>query len=162
MTAMEHIFKPLSKLPLQFDEYIPKPLVYPKHSNIIIISTVSNDTNAGIFKYNLDNNNCEKLQTYVDFEPECHGQFIDYNNDTLHILSAWQGSEGTRTIDLKTNTINNKDKLNIKCGYFPKAVEISSIKGDEIHIVSDDQHHFKFDCNDKIVTNINIDSKEDE
>eukprot|EP01083_Nonionella_stella_P138819 422523_1 len=100
MSAMEHIFKQLSKLPLKFDEYIPKPLVYPKHSNTIIISTGGDEFNpaAGVFKYNFDNNNCEKLQTYVDFEPECHGQFIDYNNDTLHILSGWQG---TRTIDLK-------------------------------------------------------------
>eukprot|EP01084_Bolivina_argentea_P149271 260776_1 len=88
MSAIQHIFNPLPKVPLEFDEYIPRPFFYPKHSNTIIISTSHDDINPGIFKYNLDNNNVEKLQKYVDFEPANHGQFIDYNNDTLHILSC--------------------------------------------------------------------------
>eukprot|EP01084_Bolivina_argentea_P265111 449252_1 len=158
MSAIQCIFKPLPQLPLKFDEYIPKPLVYPENSNTIIISTGINDINPGIFKYNLDNNNCEKLHEYVDVEPNTHGQLIDYNNDTLHILTV--RDELRVTMDLKTKIINNKHEFN--CGHRPQCVGISSIKGDEIHIVSDFKHHFKFDCPDKIVTNINIDSKEDE
>eukprot|EP01084_Bolivina_argentea_P079820 144696_1 len=153
---MEHIFKPLPKLPLQFDEYMPKPLFYPKHSNIMIISTEIDDINPGIFKYNLDNNNLEKLQKYVDFEPVDNGQFIDYNNDTLHILS-WDDSHVE--MDLQTNIINNKDKSSIiwTCDLhdeYPQCVEISSIKGDEIHIVIDYENRFKFDCSHKLFTKI--------
>eukprot|EP01084_Bolivina_argentea_P265114 449262_1 len=104
MSVIEHIFKPLPKLPLECDYYMPKPLNYPKDSNFIIVSTGSAENNAGVFKYNIDSNSLEKLQEYVDFVPEDHGQFIDYHNDTLHILSAWQNAY---TIDLKTNTANN-------------------------------------------------------
>eukprot|EP01084_Bolivina_argentea_P040921 75519_1 len=125
MSAVEHIFKSLSKLPLQFDYYMPKPLFYPKHSNTIIISTGGSDINPGVFKYNLDNNNCEILQTCVDLQPDTHGHFIDYNNNTLHILD---GYDLHITMDLETKIINNKHAF--VCTTYPKCVQISSTKGD--------------------------------
>eukprot|EP01084_Bolivina_argentea_P215168 365277_1 len=147
MATSNHLFKQLQNLPLKCGYHLPKPSFYPKDSNSIIISTdyAQNNADAGVFKYNIDNNNLEKLLEYGVIDPFDHGQFIDYNNDTLHIL---YGDNSHITMDLKTNTINNvKDKLNIDCGAYPKCVEISSIKGDEIHIVSDLKHDFKFDCN---------------
>eukprot|EP01084_Bolivina_argentea_P318421 552200_1 len=82
---------------------------------------------------------------------EGHGQFIDYTDHTLHIL--FPRTKHTYTIDLKANTMNDKDKLNINCVDYPQSVQISSIKGDEIHIISNVKH-FKFDCNDKSLTKI--------
>eukprot|EP01084_Bolivina_argentea_P264441 447943_1 len=145
MSAIEHIFKQSSKLPLKCVLYIPKPLFYPKHSNTIIISTESEDTNPGVFKYNIDDNNLQKLQTYGDSigYNECHQQFIDYNNNILHILST----HGPHiTMDLKTKTMDNPNRFWGCDAGLPKCVEISSMKGDDIHIVSNFQNHFKFDC----------------
>eukprot|EP01084_Bolivina_argentea_P046966 86511_1 len=112
MATANHAFKQLQNLPLRFDDYMPKPSFYPKDSNSIIISTNDEDTNPGVFKYNIDNNNLEKLVEYVEIQPAFHGQFIDYNNNTLHILSEWENTH--ITIDLKTKTINNKYTSN--CG----------------------------------------------
>eukprot|EP01084_Bolivina_argentea_P265113 449260_1 len=146
MSTIEHIFKPLPKLPLQFVPYMPKPLFYPKHSNTIIISTETEDTNPGIFKYNMDNNNLEKLQTYGDLigYTECHQQFVDYNNNILHILP---GNGEHITMDLKTKTMDNEAETFWGCNVdLPKCVEISSMKEDDIHIVINFENHFKFDC----------------
>eukprot|EP01084_Bolivina_argentea_P013476 25297_1 len=157
MSTIEHIFKPLRKLPLQCSYYIPKPSFYPKDSNSIIISKNGVDNNAGVFKYNFDNNNLEKLLEYSSsIQPTGHGQFIDYNNDTLHILDSMNDLHVT--IDLKTKTINDPCMFNCgEIGEYPKSVEISSTKGDEIHIVADLKNHFKFDCSDTSLTK--IDSK---
>eukprot|EP01084_Bolivina_argentea_P090668 163332_1 len=152
MTASEYVFEPMAKLPLRMNCicYMPKPLFYPKDSNSIITSTAGYDTNAGVvFKYNIDNNNLEMLLKFVDIEAEDHQQFIDYSDDTLHILEEINEHI---TINLKTKTINRNK---IYCGNWPKSVQVSSTKGDEIHIFSDFKHHFKFDCNDKDFISVN-------
>eukprot|EP01084_Bolivina_argentea_P040924 75522_1 len=125
MATVNHVFKQLQNLPIKCNCPMPRPLFYPKHSNTIILSTDTNQDNPGVFKYNIDNNNCETLQTYVDFHPEDHGQFIDYNNNTLHILD---GYDLHITMDLETKIINNKHAF--VCTTYPKCVQISSTKGD--------------------------------
>eukprot|EP01084_Bolivina_argentea_P037793 69890_1 len=134
MAAIDHVFNLLPKLPLKCNQYIhhtvPKPLFYPKNSNSVIISTNFNDTNPGVFKYNLDNNNLEPLLKYGNNTPHNCAQFIDYNNDTLHILYY----DKFININLKTETIYDNNKHAIYIGDGSKTVQISSTKGDEIHI----------------------------
>eukprot|EP01084_Bolivina_argentea_P318420 552199_1 len=150
-TTNNHIFKLLDKFPLQCLDYIPKLSFYPKNSDSIIIST----SWAGVFKYNLHNNNLENILEYVDIEPtqyvHDYGQFIDYTNDTLHIFGY---DDLHIAIDLKTKTITNKQSVifhgDAKCAQMQIANE------NQIHILSFyDHHHLKFDCRNEIITNIN-------
>eukprot|EP01084_Bolivina_argentea_P202927 346627_1 len=154
MTANEQAFKATSKLPLQCDLHIAKPIFYPKNSNSILISTSYDDTNPGVFKYNIDNNSLEMLFKYdnIWYYPETPEQCIDYNNNTLHIIDSKNGSH--ITIDLKTKTIKTNNKF--YCGAHPQTVQVSSIKGDEIHIISDSiEDHFKFDRKENSFTSVN-------
>eukprot|EP01084_Bolivina_argentea_P035875 66422_1 len=140
MSATNDPFKSFPNIPLKLlTLHLPKPSFYPKNSNSIIISTCYNNTHAGVFKYDLDSNGLEMLQQYGNIAPTDHGQFIDYNNDTLHLLDGDQQTH--HIMDLKTKIINIKPQFD--CGPYPKAVEIST-KTHEIHVIADFAHHFQF------------------
>eukprot|EP01084_Bolivina_argentea_P099036 178013_1 len=81
-------FQKLQSLPHQLDGVtMPKPLIYPQHSNYVIISTHVDDNNPGIFKYNLVTNTMDILYKY-DNTIRCsdNGQFID--GDSLFIFGG--------------------------------------------------------------------------
>eukprot|EP01084_Bolivina_argentea_P028965 53798_1 len=138
MLTIDSVFKPFPQLPLKCEFYQAKPSFY--HSNLLIISTDYGETNPGIFEYNLDNNNLEMLQKYEDIEPEDYGQFIDYESDTLHIISTRHNLHAI--MDLKTKIINKQEFYGNE---YAKAIHISA-KKHEIHVVSDDMVHLEFDC----------------
>ena len=63
---------------------MPKPLHYPLESNRVIISTDKDESDAGIYSYDIDANKMQLLREYdgeIHFED--HTQFIDYNNNVL-------------------------------------------------------------------------------
>eukprot|EP01084_Bolivina_argentea_P023390 43623_1 len=156
-------FQKSQTLPYEWGYCMPKPLIYPKHSNHVIISTDGYDDNPGIFKYNLVTNTMENLYKY-DNTIRCsyNGHFIDDNS--LFIFGGEYNSFfafdlNTKSVqtDNRTNTILN-DIMN--CGYCPKAVHVSWLEINQIHIaITKAKHitHFKYDCNNKTLTKINID-----
>eukprot|EP01084_Bolivina_argentea_P234927 395467_1 len=157
-------FQKLESLPHYWNEYMPKPLIYPENSNSIIISTSSHDVNAGIFKYDLITNTMENLCKYDDsIGCIAHGQFIDC--DFLFIF----GGENDLffVFDLKINSnITQKYVDNVlhdihNCGVDPNSVRISSNKMNKIHILTQD--HIIYDSNFKTLTKIdtNILDKEE-
>eukprot|EP01084_Bolivina_argentea_P234928 395468_1 len=155
-------FQKLESLPHYWNEYMPKPLIYPENSNSIILSTSFHDDNSGIFTYNLITNTIELLCKYDDtIECNDHGQFID--GDSLFIFGG--DNHSFVVFDLKTNSnitqnyVNNiiHDIDHSGTGHDPNCVSISSDKINEIHILLN-HAHIIYDCNAKTLTKINIDS----
>eukprot|EP01084_Bolivina_argentea_P298297 514025_1 len=102
-------FQKLQSLPCICGQSIPKPLIYPKHSNSVIISIsyLENiQNNAGIFKYNLIKNTMEFLYKYDDtIRCREHGQFIV--RDSLFVFGGETDSFFTFNLNTKSIKTDN-------------------------------------------------------
>eukprot|EP01084_Bolivina_argentea_P023391 43625_1 len=157
MSTVQQIFNQ-RKLSLQFQYHVPKPLIYPKNGNSIIISTDSDEKYPGIYKYDLDNNTFKLLHTYDDdqfYRAEEHGQFIDYTNHQLCIFG------GTVTaslfLDLITKTIRcNLNTFDDYLGGFTSAINIPSTN-EQIYIFApSENNHIIFDCKQQTELEIDV------
>eukprot|EP01084_Bolivina_argentea_P077931 141408_1 len=145
------------QLPFCFNSYIPKPSLDSTNKNMIIISTSSteNGTTPGIYRYNLVSNKSQIIYKYSGtyrYLPDRHGQFIDISNNTLILY-------GGKTNELKIFDLNANQMKQIlitarriyilsKCKDFPQNAFIPS-PINEIHILSREYNHCKFDIANK-------------
>ena len=144
---------PFQQLPLSLHFSYPPSQPWHSSQNTIIVSSDYNDTNPGIFKYNITTNKSELLTSYKDaMDAEFHGQFID-QDDILYIFGG--DTRCCFTIDLRTKQIKKQDYHALAaCGTDPRSVSASTIN--EIYILAKSDH-FKFDCNQGIVETISDD-----
>ena len=147
---------------------IPRPVLHPIEPNCIILSTETMETNGGIYKYNLENNETICLAKYNEIKAirndylKSHTQFIDSKNNKLYIC----GGEGAAfmTYEINTGIIKvgeNNDDYNYdlaNCYSSAKVVHIVSSTRNEIHILEWDKH-WKFDCIQQKFTMKNVSSQ---
>eukprot|EP01084_Bolivina_argentea_P289063 496269_1 len=87
--SLSHIFVNCKlDVALKFVLWFPRPSYHPKNSDVVIISTDSEEENCnGIYEYNLTKNTFNEIYAYKQgFEPDSHGQFIDPKNELLYIF----------------------------------------------------------------------------
>eukprot|EP01084_Bolivina_argentea_P148676 259894_1 len=138
-------FQQLQELPMQFNYYMPKPLMYPEDSNCLIISSDSEEATAGIFKYNLTNNAIHSLHKYDNsITADLHGHFID--GDLLCVFGG--KSDSFLIYDLNTNT-NITNKYINHCIFALKTADAcpkTEATHNCINIFQCEGSHIKYDC----------------
>eukprot|EP01084_Bolivina_argentea_P313062 542103_1 len=157
--SLKDEFITLGNLPKLFKYDLPTLLCYPRNSNWVIISTDCDETDAGIYKYNMITNKLELLQNYdgINNPPDFHGQFINRN-----VLCIFGGSHCSLiTYDLLNSTITtNKTNISLcdiqNLDECPKCVNIFSNKTNHIHILHQ-CNHFIYDCNINKEVKVEID-----
>ncbi len=146
-------FKRQQDLTLKCNWPMPEPVFESTNSNSVIISTDSFENNAGIFRYNLYENQLEKILEYdIGMHVEDHAHFIDYDNETLHIIVYDEKLH--IIIDLKTKKIINQQEFVNRCPN-TKCVQISSKSVNQIHIIQNDFIHYTFDNTNNKFTEVN-------
>ena len=153
-------FLELDKIPIKFNCYVPKPSYYNK---TVFISTGFNEycCDAGIYEYDIELNKINLIHKYnhdTNIKLHCHGQFIDKQNNLMHIFGG--NDHGYLCLDLSTKKIlNNNTKSNRLSiiGDFSVCCYISNPKINQFCIM--DEHGMYKYMNDKnkvIFTNESI------
>ncbi len=149
------------KLPLQLQYKAPKPVNYPKNSNSFIISTDSDESNAGIFQYDIDNNTVKLLQKYDDTNDKykfvAHGLFIDYTNHKLCMFGGGDSisnNEECLFLDLKTTKMTSHlNMFDYYVGGYPNCVNMYN--DEQIYIFAPEEPmHMIFDTQQQSVLKI--------
>ena len=146
----------LSKQRFNFETH--RPVKYPQNSNSIIISTDKDESNAGIYTFDIDKNEMKLLRQFSSqwLMKRDHGQFIDYIHNDLYLFGGdgWQFCKfnfDEKTIIYGSDNHNYNEDI-AEIGDYPKTAQISEsiIYGARGNI------HFIFDAKNQRFREIDV------
>ena len=124
MLSSEKDLIQLSKLQ-QFSSYIPRPCYNDNETkSVVIISTDKgeNKITPGVYQCNLETNEMKLLCKYPSnmmVNIDVCGQFIDYENELLYILSAYGQHY---VMNLKTNQFPKELVMNWNINFYGRCI----------------------------------------
>ena len=132
----------------RMNNFIPKPSLYGKDCQSVIISTATNETDEGIYKYNVVTNTLTLIAKYpssMSMDLNIHGQFYDHKHELLYLWS----DDGVWSYNFATNAFIQISDPN---GIFTTAVALSCICciKNYVHVYGINKF-FKYNINNKSI-----------